>query len=209
MWSNIEAIGSLMKCYDPAGFRREIERVTSKHQWLADAALSAPHLDRRRDQFTRLRRALIAVQRELDKLQVGDEGDFATALIERNLSHPDLENGDLGKLERFRELTRDYVSLVAAVETACEFGRREALASVQTGLQPANVWNSWVRDMAGICACQGFPTSVRNDELGGSAFVRLIDIVQSALDLQYRQHTKNKNALSLAVARALRERRAT
>jgi hypothetical protein len=144
----------------------------------------------------------------LDKLQIGDEGDFATALIERNLSHPDLGDGDLGKLDRFRELTRDYESLAAAVETACEFGRREALASAQTGLQPANIWNSWVRDMAGACERHGFPTSARNDALGVSALVRLINIVQMGLDPQYQQHTKTIDALSTAVGRSLRKGRA-
>jgi hypothetical protein len=62
--------------------------------------------------------------------------------------------------------------------------------------------------MAGICERHSFPVSVRKDELGLSAFVRLIDIVQTGLDPQYRQHTK-PNALSTAVDRALPEGRAT
>ena len=209
LWRQIEAIGPALADNHAADLRSEIERIASRYLLNVEAATSAPHLDRRKDQFTQLSRALGALQRELDKLQIGDEGDFATALIERNLSHPDLGDGDFGKLERFRELTRNYEILAAAVGTACELGLREALASVQTGLQPANIWNSLVRDMAGACERHGFPTSVRNDELGVSAFVRLIDIVQSAFNLQYRQHTKNKNALSTAVARALREGRAS
>jgi hypothetical protein len=208
MWRQIENIGPVIAGDHATGLRSEIERVTSRYLLNVGAAMSAPHLDRRRDQFTQLRRAIGAVQRKLDRLQIGDEGDFATALIERNLSHPDLGDAGLGKLDRFRELTRDYVSVAAAVATACERGRREALASVQTGLQPANVWNSWVRDMAGVCERHGFPTSVRNDELGVSAFVRLIEVVQMGLDAQYRQHTKTIDALSTAVKRALREGRA-
>ena len=208
MWRQIEAIGPVIAGDHATGLRSEIERVTSRYLLKVGAAMSAPLLDRRRDQFTRLSRALGSVQRELDKLQIGDEGDFTTELIERNLSHPDLGDAGLGKLDRFHELTRDYVSVAAAVATACERGRREALASVQTGLQPANFWNSWVRDMAGICERHSFPVSVRKDELGLSAFVRLIDIVQADLDPQYRQHTK-PNALSTAVDRALPEGRAT
>ena len=208
LWRQIEAIGPVLADNHAADLRSEIERVTSRYLLNVGAAMSAPQLDRRRDQFTRLSRALDAVKRELDKLQIGDEGDFTTELIERNLSHPDLGDAGLGKLDRFHELTRDYVSVAAAVATACERGRREALASVQTGLQPANVWNSWVRDMAGVCERHGFPTSVRNDELGVSAFVRLIEVVQMGLDAQYRQHTKTIDALSTAVKRALREGRA-
>jgi hypothetical protein len=208
IWSQIEAIGPVLADSHAANLRSEIERVTSRYLSNVGAAMAAPQLDRRRNQFAQLSRALGALQRELDKLQIGDEGDFATALIEHKLSHPDLGDGDLGKLDRFRDLTRDYMRLVAAVETACERGRREALASAQAGLQPANFWNSWVRDMAGICEPHGLPTSVRNDELGVSAFVRLIDIIQTGLDPQYRQHTTTINALSTAVARALREGRA-
>jgi hypothetical protein len=208
LWRQIEAIGPVLADNHAADLRSEIERVTSRYLLNVGAAMSAPQLDRRRDQFTRLSRALDAVKRELDKLRIGDEGDFTTALIERNLSNPDLGDGDFGKLERFRELTRNYEILAAAVGTACDRGRREALASVQTGLQPANVWNSWVRDMAGICESHSFPISVRKDELGLSAFVRLIDIVQTGLDPQYWQHTK-PNALSTAVDRALPEGRAS
>ena len=208
VWSQIEAIGPVLADNQAANLRSEIGRVTSRYLLNVAAAMSAPHLDRRRDQFVQLSRVLGALQRELDKLQVGDEGDFATALIERNLSHPDLGDGDLGRLDRFGEMTRNYVRLAAAVETACELGRREALASAQAGLQPASVWNGWVRDMAGICERHGFPSSVRNDELGVSAFVRLINIIQTGLDPQYRQHTKTDNALSTAVARALRKGRA-
>jgi hypothetical protein len=208
MWRQIEAIGPVIAGDHAIGLRSEIERVTSRYLLNVGAAMSAPQLDRRRDQFTRLGRALGSVQRELDKLQIGDEGDFATALIERNLSHPLLDNREFGTLDKLGCMMRDLASVTPAAETACERGRREALASAQAGLRPDKIWNIWVRGLAGICERHGFPTSVRHDELGVSAFVRLIDIVQTGLDLRYRQHTKKK-ALSSAVARALREGRAT
>ena len=208
MWRQIEAIGPVIAGDHATGLRSEIDRVTSRYLLNVGAAMSASQLDRRRDQFTRLSRALGSVQRELDKLKIGDEGDFATALIERNLSHPLLDSWEFGTLDKLGCMMRDLASVVPAAETACERGRREALASAQAGLRPDKIWNMWVRDMAGICRSHGFLPSARKDELGASAFVRLIDIVQTGLDLRYRQHTK-KNALSTAVARALREGRAT
>jgi hypothetical protein len=208
MWRQIETIGSVIAGDHATGLRSEIERVTSRYLLNVGAAMSAPLLDRRRDQFTRLSRTLGSVQRELDKLKIGDEGDFATGLIERNLSHPLLDSWKLGTLDKLGCMMRDLASVVPAAETACGRGRREALASAQAGLRPDKIWNIWVRDMKGSCERHRFPTSVRHDGLGVSAFVGLIGIVQTGLDLRYRQHTK-KNALSTAVARALREGRAT
>ena len=209
MWRQIGNIGSVIAGDHATGLRSEIERVTSRYLLNVGAAMSAPLLDRRRDQFTRLSRALGSVQRELDKLKIGDEGDFATALIERNLSHPLLDSWKFGTLDKLGCMMRDLASVVPAAETACERGRREALASAQAGLRPDKIWNIWVRDMAGAWKRLGSFPSVRKDDLGVSAFVQLIGIiVQSGLDPQYQQHTKT-NALSTAVDRALREGRAT
>jgi hypothetical protein len=151
-----------------------------------------------------LRLKLAAVRHDLKALQIGDEGDFETALIERSLSHPLLDHDPIGKLDKFGCMVRDFESVARAAETACDDARKEALASAQAGLQPAKIWAVWVRDMAGLWERQRLSTAVRKDELGVSAFPFLIGTVQSALDRRYRQHTRNK-ALSLAVSRALRE----
>jgi hypothetical protein len=77
-WSQIKALIEPGLVGDHAGLKSEIERVTSKYLRFAGAAMSAPLLDRRGDQFNRLGRALGTVWHELEELQVGDEGDFAT-----------------------------------------------------------------------------------------------------------------------------------
>jgi hypothetical protein len=183
--------------------RAELGGMTSKYLMLVNAALSVPVLGRRKDQFSGLARALGTVRHKLEGLQIGDEGDFYTAFIEHNLSHPDLDDGRLGKLTEFRDRTHKYEDVVRAVETACEAGRKGALASAQAGLQPAKIWNIWVRETAGTWQQHGLSVAVRNDDLGVSTLVQLIDILQSALDQQYRQHTKTPAALSRAVSRAL------
>lgn len=190
--------------------RAELGRVISKYLGLANAAMSAPVLDRRKEQFSKLRRAVGTVRHISEGLQIGDEGDFYTAFIEHSLSHPKLDDSCLGKLTEFRDRTYEYEDIARAVETACEAARRKALASAQAGLQPAKIWNIWVRETADTWQRYGQSIAVRNDDLGvASALVSLIAILQSALDLQYRHHTKNPAALSQAVSRALRERPGT
>jgi len=202
LWNRIKAIA---KGKRPAKFRSGIVRVTSRYLWLVEAALSAKRLNRRKDRFSRLRRNLGNARHDLEALQNGDEGDFEKALIERSLSHPLLDHDPVGKLDKFGCMVRDFESVARAVETACDDGRKKALASAQAGLQPSKMWDVWVRDMAGLCERQGLSTTVRKDELAVSAFPVLIGIVQSALDRPYRQHTR-KNALSPAVWRALGQR---
>ena len=204
-WVSIKALEPSLVADHVAGLRNEIETITSKYLRLAGAANSAPVFDRRKDQFSRLGRALGIVARELEGLSIGDEGDHYTALIEHHLSHPLLDMDDVGKIDRFRYHTREYLGMARAIENACELGRREALSSAQAGLQPAKIWNIWVREMARAWERHGLSDAVRNDGLGVSIFVRLIDIVQSALEPQYRQHTTTLAALSQAVLRALRE----
>ena len=181
-----------------------VARVTSKYLWLVEAAHSAKRFDRRKERFSRLRRRLGSVTRILEELQIGDEGDFDTALIERGLSHPLLDHDPIGKLDKFGRMVRDVDSVARAVDTACEGARKEALASVQAGLDPMKVWKIWVRDMSRVWEQNGLLVSARKDELRTSAFVVLIHIVQSNFDRKYRQHTKLA-ALSQAVWRALRE----
>src|SRR6516225_9925629 len=72
LWRQIEAIGPALADNHAADLRSEIERIASRYLLNVEAATSAPHLDRRKDQFTQLSRALGALQRELDKLQIGD-----------------------------------------------------------------------------------------------------------------------------------------
>lgn len=201
LWNQIKAIG-IGKC--PARLRSEVARVTSKYLAQADAALSAKRLDRRKERFSRLRRNLGTVRRDLEELQIGDEGDFERALIERSLSHPLLDHDPIGKLYTFGRMVRDVDSVARAIEIACDGARKEALASAQAGLDPMEVWKIWVRDMSRVWEQQDLSIAVRKDGLGASAFVLLIHVVQSNLERKYRQHTKLA-ALSQAVWRALRE----
>jgi hypothetical protein len=189
----------------PAQFLDGIARVTSKYLGLAEAALSAKRLEWRKERFSRLRRNLSTIRHALEALQIGDEGDFDTALIERNLSHPLLDYDTLRKLDKLGSMIRDLASVVPAVEIACDGARKEALASAKAGLDPMTVWKIWVRDMSGVWDQHGLSITVRKDELRTSPLVRLIDIVQSNLDEKYRQHTVHLPALSQAVWRALRE----
>jgi hypothetical protein len=201
LWNQIKAIGI---GEHPARLRAGIARVTSKYLGLAEAALSAKRLDWRKERFSRLRRNLSTVRHDLEALQIGDEGDFDTALIERNLSHPLLDDYTLGKLDKLSCMIRDLASVAPAVEIACDGARKEALASAKAGFDPMKIWNIWVRDMSRVWEQHGLYAAVRKDELGVSAFVRLIDIVQSNLDQKYRQHI-SLAALSSAVSRALRD----
>ena len=89
LWNQIKAIGIGRR---PARLRSGIARVTSKYLWFVEAALSAKRLDRRKERFSRLRLKLGTVRHNLEALQIGDEGDFETALIERSLSHPLLDH---------------------------------------------------------------------------------------------------------------------
>jgi hypothetical protein len=189
----------------PAKLCAGIARVTAKYLWLAEAAHSAKRLDRRKERFSRLRRDLGRVTRVLEELQIGDEGDFDTALIERSLSHPLIEPDPIGKLDKFGRMVRDVDSVARAVDAACASARKEALASVQAGLDPMKVWRIWVREMSRVWVQHGLLISVRKDELRASSFVQLIHIVQSKFDRRYQQHTTNLAALSQAVWRALRE----
>jgi hypothetical protein len=112
--------------------KADLERVISKYLQLANAALSVPILDWRKDLFSELRRALRQVLRVLEKLQVGDQGDFYTAYIEHNLSHPKLDDCFLGKLAEFQDRMREAEEMVRALETACAAGRKMALAGWPT-----------------------------------------------------------------------------
>jgi hypothetical protein len=185
----------------------EIEQVVAKYLYLVGAAISAPILNRRKEEFSALRRELADVRHRLEKLQDGDVGDFYTAYIEHSLSHPRLDEDPLGKLIKFFDYTREYGTLVRAVEKACEAGLRQALASAQAGLQPMRIWDIWIRETASIWHRYHLRVKVRNDDLGVSSFVRLIIILQSTFDLPFQQHTKNSSALSQAVSRALGEGR--
>jgi len=163
--------------------------------------------DRRKGQFRRLGRALDAVLHQLDEMKVG-EGDFSTALVEHHLTPCDLTR-DLEKLEKFGDRVRAFKDLVRTAEAACEAGHKLALTSTQAGLQPGKIWKLFVRSLAVAWKRQGHLPSVRKDERGVSAFVRLIDIVQSGLDARYQRHAQSEAALSHAVSSALREGRAT
>jgi hypothetical protein len=186
--------------------RIEIDRVVSNYLKYADAAISAPIFDRRRDQFHQIGRTIGTLTRQLEELEVGDMGDFGTALLERNLSHPDLEHNELGKVEAFRRRTREYSDLVRAAAIASENARKEALASAQAGLQPVRIWDILIRDMAGVWNHFNLPVAARKDDLEAiSDFVRVIDVVQSNLDEKYRRHSKNPLALSIAVSRAIEQ----
>ncbi|WP_441254285.1 hypothetical protein [Bradyrhizobium sp. 613_E4_N2_2] len=195
-----------------AQLKSDLEGATGRYLLRADVATSAPIRDRQSKQIRKYRQALLTFLRLSEKLQVGDEGDFDTGLIEHHLSHPKLDGGRQGKLTEFydrtreyEEITREYEGMVRAVAAASKAALKTAAFS-GAGLQPTKMWDIWVRETARAWGKYVRPVSVRHDgDPKVSDFVTLIDILQSSLAGRYHHHTNGPTALSSAVARALDE----
>ncbi|APG08160.1 hypothetical protein BKD09_07455 [Bradyrhizobium japonicum] len=115
-------------------------------------------------------------------------------------------DGEQGKLIKFYDRLREFEGMVRAVTAACDEGQKMALKHSQDGLQPRKIWNIWVRATARVWTAHVGLPGVRHDgDPKGTDFATLIDILQSSLAVPYRQHTKGKDPLPIAITRALNE----
>lgn len=199
-------IGRPLQDGELASLKSDLEKVLSEYLLLAGAALSVAILDRRKDRFSEVEQALRNVVRLMEALQVGDEGDFYTAYIERHLSHPLLDVGCEGKLIMFRDRMREDTALMRAVAIACGKGKETAFGASQAGLQPRKIWRIMVRAVARVWTRHGLSDAVRHDgDPRGSDLVNLIHILQMSLPERFRHHEGHPTALLSAVSRALNE----
>ncbi|WP_141342502.1 hypothetical protein [Bradyrhizobium sp. USDA 3458] len=188
--------------------RSDLERAISRYRLNVGMATSAPVLDRNGKQLRKIRQALLMLIPLLEGLQVGDEGDLYTGLIEHHVFRAHDWHGTLTEFfddtRKYNDHTREYEPKARAVSEACNTALK-TLAISGAGLQATRMWAVWVRETARAWRKYDLPVAARHDgDPQTSDFVTLIDILQSSLPKCYRHHI-GSTALVSAVRRALKE----